>query len=458
MANKLWGTRFKKETSYLADRFTSSISYDWRLAKYECLGSIAHARMLAKQEIIPKSDCQKIVRGLSSILRDIESQQFTYDPAAEDIHTNIQHLLRKKIGEPADKLHTARSRNDLIVLNMKMYIKEAVESLISLLGRAQKSILNFARKNTEVIIPGYTHLQPAQAILLVHQMLAYIEMLERDKARLADCKKRADTMPLGACALSGTSLPIDRFYLARQLGFSEVTRNSIDSVADRDFILEFLADLSILSIHLSRVAEDLILWSTHEFHFASIDWSFCTGSSIMPHKKNPDVLELIRGSAGKIFGDFSSVLMMMKGLPMAYNRDMQLDKPSLFDAVDTVGEIVKIFTELFKNIKLNKESIAQKLDNEALFSVDLAEYLVKRGLSYRKAHDAVGKLVRAVLDKGGKISDLTLGELKTYSSKFEKDCFGFFSPKASVSLKRSFGSTNPGLAARQLEFWSRRLK
>lgn len=458
MAKKLWGTRFKKETNYLADRFTSSISYDYRLAKYECLGSIAHARMLAKQKIIPGSDCQKIVKGLNSILRDIESQKFTYDPAAEDIHTNIQAFLRQKIGPPADRLHTARSRNDLIVLNMKMYVKDEIDTLAGILTALQKSILSFAQKNIEAIIPAYTHLQPAQAILLAHQMLAYIEMLERDKERLMDCKKRADVMPLGACALSGTSLPIDRFYVARQLGFSKVTENSMDSVADRDFILEFLADLSILSIHLSRMAEDLILWSTQEFNFISINWSFCTGSSIMPHKKNPDVLELIRGSAGKIFGDFSNVLMMMKGLPLAYNRDMQLDKPALFDAVDSMVEILKILPELFRNIKLNKESIAQKLDNEALFSVDLAEYLVKKGLSYRDAHDAVGKLVMNVLDRGRKISNLSLKELKAYSLKFEKDCLKLLNAKTSVSLKKSYGATNPKLVVKQLDNWRKRLR
>ncbi|OGX24300.1 MAG: argininosuccinate lyase [Omnitrophica WOR_2 bacterium RIFCSPHIGHO2_02_FULL_45_21] len=457
MAKKLWGTRFKKETSYLADRFTSSISYDWRLAKYECLGSIAHARMLNRQKIIPKSDCKKIIKGLNSILRDIKSQKFTYDPMAEDIHTNIQHLLRKKIGKPADRLHSARSRNDLIVLNMKMYVKEAVDSLINLLGLMQKSILNFSRKNMEVIIPGYTHLQTAQAVLLSHHMLAYIEMLERDKERLADSKERADSMPLGACALSGTSLPIDRFYLAKQLGFSMVTRNSIDSVSDRDFILELLAGLTIVSMHFSRMAEDLILWSTQEFHFISIDWSFCTGSSIMPHKKNPDVLELIRASAGKILGDFSAVLVMMKGLPLTYNRDMQLDKPALFDAVDSLQEILKIFTELFKNIQVNKDMLSKKLENEALFSVDLAEYLMKKGIAYRQAHDAVGKLVVRVLDEGRKISDLTLGELKTYSAKFEKECFQFLNAKTSVSLKKCFGGTSPENVRKQMRGWERKL-
>lgn len=457
MAKKLWGTRFKKETSYLADRFTSSISYDWRLAKYECLGSIAHAKMLGKQKIIPQGDCRKIVSGLNSILRDIESNKFTYDPAAEDIHTNIQHLLKQRIGESADRLHTARSRNDLIVLNMKMYVKEVSGSLISLLTGAQKSILSFAAKNNEAIIPGYTHLQAAQALLLAHHMLAYVEMLERDKERLSGCGKIADSMPLGSCALSGTSLPIDREYVAKELGFSQVTRNSIDSVADRDFILELLSGLSITAMHLSRMAEDLILWCTSEFHFISIDWSFCTGSSIMPHKKNPDVLELIRGSAGRILGDFTSVFVMMKGLPLAYNRDMQLDKPSLFAAVDTSRQMLEIFAELFKNIKVNKESIGRGLGNEALFSVDLAEYLIKKGLTYRKAHDAIGRLVADILDKGRKIKDLSLGELKKYSSKFEKDCFPLLSAEVSVSLKKHSAGTSPENVLKQINFWEKKL-
>lgn len=457
MAKKLWGTRFKKETSYLADRFTSSISYDWRLAKYECLGSIAHAKMLGKQKIIPQSDCRKIVKGLNSILKDIEGNKFTYDPAAEDIHTNIQHLLRQRIGSPADRLHTARSRNDLVVLNMKMYVKEASGSLISLLALAQKSILGFASKSREVIIPGYTHMQPAQAVLLAHHMLAYIEMLERDKERLSDCRKRADSMPLGACALSGTSLPIDRAYVAKELGFSQVTQNSIDSVADRDFVLELLSGLSIAAMHLSRMAEDLILWSTAEFHFISIDWSFCTGSSIMPHKKNPDVLELIRGSCGRILGDLTSVFVMMKGLPLAYNRDMQLDKPSLFAALDTLKQMLEIFAELFKNIKLNKESIAKELGSEELFSVDLAEYLIKKGLAYRQAHDAIGRLVVNVLDKGRKIKELSLEELKKYSSKFEKDCFSLLSAEVSVSLKKHSAGTSPENVLRRINFWEKKL-
>ncbi len=456
MPEKLWGTRFEKETSKLADKFTSSISYDWRLAKYECLGSVAHAKMLAKQKIIPKADGDRIIKGLNSILKDIENKEFKYDPASEDIHSNIQQALRRKIGSSADMLHSARSRNDLVALDMKMYVKDAIGSLAHLLALLQKSILDFAKKHSQVIIPGYTHLQPAQALLLAHHMLAYIEMLERDAGRLNDCRARSDVMPLGACALSGTSLPIDRFYVARQLGFSEVTKNSIDSVADRDFILELLSGLTILSVHLSRMAEDLILWSTNEFNFIAIDWSFCTGSSIMPHKKNPDVLELARGTAGKILGDFTAVAVMMKGLPFAYNRDMQLDKPPLFGAVYSLCEMLKIFAELFRHIKLNRDSIAKRLDNEALFSVDLAEYLIKKGLSYRKAHDAVGRIVLGVLDKGRKISGLTLDELKAYSPKFDADCFKLLNSKASAGLKKSFGGTAGQNVKKQLQLWERK--
>ena len=457
MAKKLWGTRFEKKPGKLADKFTSSISYDYRLAKYDCLGSIAHARMLAKQKIIPQSDCQKIIQGLNSILKDIASQKFKYDPDSEDIHSNIQHLLKERIGKPANKLHSARSRNDQIALDMKLYVKEAIDSMLNLLAVLQNSILGFAQKNPDVIIPGYTHLRPAQPVLLAHQMLAYIEMLERDKGRLRDCRERTDALPLGACAFSGTSLPIDRFYVAKQLGFSKVTENSIDSVADRDFILELLSSLTILSMHFSRISEDLMLWSTDEFHFVSLDWSFCAGSSIMPHKKNPDVLELIRGSFGGFVGDFTSVLVMMKGLPFSYNRDMQLDKPALFDALDSIRNILGISAELFKNIKINKDSIAGKIKNEALFSVDIAEYLIRKGLSYREAHDIVGRMVKDCLDKGKKISGLSIYQLKTYSDKFDSGLKDILSAKASVELKTSYGGTNPGLVVKQLKKWSKRL-
>ncbi|TRZ50141.1 argininosuccinate lyase [bacterium] len=454
---KLWGTRFAKKTSILADRFTSSISFDKRLAKYDVLGSIAHAKMLGKKKIIPAVDAKKIVKGLQTILKDLKKGKFKFDAKAEDIHSNVQDALSKKIGKPAEKLHTARSRNDQIALDVKMYIKDEINDLAELITLMQRAVLKFAQNNKNVIIPGYTHLQVAQCLLLAHHLLAYVESLERDKERLLDAKKRVDKMPLGACALSGTGLGIDREYVRKELGFQATTDNSIDSVSDRDFILEVLADLAILTVHLSRIAEDLILWSTKEFNFIDIDFSFCTGSSIMPHKKNPDVLELIRGSVGKVQGDLSSVLILMKGLPLSYNRDLQLDKPPLFDAIDTVKDILDIFIALFQSIVIEKEAIAAKLMDESLFSVDIVEYLIKKGVSYRQAHDIVGKMVKGCLDKGKKISSLTPHELKKYSPKLGPDVKKILNAWASVNLKKSYGSTNPKLVEKQLIKWGKKL-
>ena len=454
---KLWGSRFAKNTSVLADRFSSSISFDKRLALYDVKGSIAHAKMLGKCKIIPKKDANRIVKGLQSILKQVISGRFKVDPKAEDIHSNIQDVLNKKIGSVAGKLHTARSRNDQVVLDMKMYCLDEINSIVGLIMGVQESILKFASRNKAVIIPAYTHMQAAQCVLLPHHVLAYLEMLERDKGRLIDSKKRTDIMPLGACALSGTSLGIDRNFVCKQLGFKNITENSIDSVSDRDFIIEFLSDLVIISIHLSRVSEDLILWSTREFDFVEIDWSFCTGSSIMPHKKNPDILELIRATTGKIHGDLSAVLMMMKGLPLSYNRDMQLDKPPLFDAIDAMKEMLIIFKELFKNIKVNKNGIAKKLDDESLFSVDIVEYLIKKGISYRQAHDIVGVMIKQCLDKGKKIFSLNLDELKKYSGKFGNDLKDILNAKKSVNLKTSVGGTSSLRVNKQLSKWKVKL-
>jgi argininosuccinate lyase len=458
MSKKLWGARFAKKTNLLTNTFTSSISFDKKLAKYDILGSLAHVKMLSAKKIIPGKDAALIMKGLSSILKSLESGKFKFDANAEDVHSNIQEELFKRIGPAANKLHTARSRNDQIALDIRMYLKEEVEKLSQLIKDLQKSILDFAKNNSKVIIPGYTHLQTAQCVLLAHHLLAYIEALARDKNRLLDAYKRIDEMPLGSCALSGTGLAIDREYVKKQLGFNRVTENSIDSVADRDFIIEVLADLSILAVHLSRISEDLILWSTKEFNFIDIDFSFCTGSSIMPHKKNPDVLELIRGFVGKIHGDFSSVLILMKGLPLSYNRDLQLDKPPLFNSVDTIKNVLAILTELFKNIRLKKEVLATRLSDESLFSVDIVEYLIKKGLSYRQAHDIVGRMIRDCLDKGKNISNLSESELKKYSDKFDSSVKNILSAWASVNLKTSYGSTNPKLVEKQLVLWSRKLK
>ncbi|MGD9014644.1 MAG: argininosuccinate lyase [Candidatus Omnitrophota bacterium] len=464
MAKKLWGGRFNKKTDPLVEDFTSSISYDKRLALYDIKGSIAHARMLGKCNIITKKESALLVKGLRSIEKKLD--KINIDKKAEDIHTAITNLLHKEVGKVADKLHTARSRNDQVVLDVKMYCKEVIDSLAHLVTSLQRVIIKFADKNFKVIIPAYTHLQVAQCVLLGHHLLAYVEMLERDKQRLFDTKKRTDLMPLGSCALSGTGLRINREQVKKELGFSKLTPNSIDAISDRDFIIELLSNLAIISVHLSRIAEDLILWSTREFNFIDIDFSFCTGSSIMPHKKNPDVLELIRASVGKIHGDLSSVLILMKGLPLSYNRDLQLDKPPLFNGVKTISDILKIFVELFKNIKLNKQAIAEKIKDESLFSVDIVEILVKKGHSYRQAHDITGRVVREVLDNRDdnehNIFDLTLKEWKRYSDKLKserdiKEIRSVLNAWASVSRKTSYGGTSPKLVRRQIQRWNKRL-
>lgn len=457
MSKKLWGSRFPKKTGLLTEKFTSSISFDKRLAKYDILGSIAHVKMLGRQKIIPSKDSNLMVKGLKALLKAVETGRFKFNQRAEDIHSNIQDALLKRIGKVANKLHTARSRNDQIVLDEKMFIKDEIKNLELKIKNLQFGILKFAQKNFDVVIPGYTHLQIAQVVLLAHHLLAYVEALERDRQRLFDSEKRLDFMPLGACALSGTSLPIDRNYVRELLGFRNLAENSIDAVSDRDFILELLADLSILSVHLSRIAEDLILWSTKEFNFIDIDYSFCTGSSIMPHKKNPDILELIRGIVGKIYSDFSNVLILMKGLPSSYNRDLQLDKPPLFDAIDTTKESLGVFIALFRNIVVKKEVIAASLEDESLFSQDLVEYLIKKGLSYRQSHDVVGKMIRDCLEKERKISSLSLNELKKYSPELDIDVRGILCPVASVNLKISYGSTSPKLVRQQLKKWQKRL-
>jgi len=452
---KLWGSRFNKKTDKLADLFSFSISYDKTLALYDILGSIAHAKMLAKCKIISQNSSRKIINGLKKIGSQIEKGIFKFDPHAEDVHTNIQSALKKLIGLDADKLHTARSRNDLIVLDMKLYCLVEIMLIIDLSAKLQKSILQFADKNKDVIIPAYTHLQAAQVVTLSHHMLAYIEMLERDKSRLMDTFNRTDSMPLGSCALSGTSLPIDRQFVSKELGFIMTTQNSIDAVSDRDFIVELLSDLAVLGMHFSRMAEDLIVWATSEFNFINIDWSMCTGSSIMPHKKNPDILELIRGETATLYGNLNKILTLTKGLPLTYNRDLQLDKPPLFESVEKVKEILMVFAKLFSSLKVNKSQLSEKINKESFFTVDIMEYLIKKGISYREAHDIVGKMVKGCIDKGNKIADLTKQDLKKFCPKFEMDVKKLLDPQTSIKIKKSLGSTNPLLVQKQINRWKK---
>lgn len=455
---RLWGSRFKGELGELSKKFTFSVHYDSKLALYDCLGSIAHAEMLGERGIIPSRDAADIVRGLKKIVTEIEKGTYQYDPSSEDIHTDIQNRLKKMIGRPADRLHTARSRNDQVVTDVRLYCMDQIEGMIALIKALQRSIVAFADKNRDVIIPAYTHMQAAQVVLLSHHMLAYVEMLERDKARFTDALGRVAVNTLGSCALSGSSLSTDRNEVTKKLGFLSTSANSMDSVSDRDFILEILSDISITGIHLSRMCEDLIIWVTSEFDFISLDDAFCTGSSIMPHKKNPDVLELVRGSSAKFPGHFVELAILMKGLPLTYNRDMQLDKPALFSSVETIEDMLALMAEVFAGITVKRDRLSERVREEYFFSVDILEYLVRKGASYREAHDTVGVMVKECLDKGSKIADLSITQLKRYSMYFETDVKNLLSPEISVQIKRSYGSTNPALVKAQIDRWKKKLK
>ncbi len=455
---KLWGGRFKKRTHPLVEEFTSSISYDYKLARYDCLVSIAHTRMLGKTRIIPAKHSAKIVQGLRSILKQIESNRFSFDEKCEDVHTNIQNALEKKIGKVAEKLHTARSRNDLVATDLRMYAKEETKNLKLGIKNLQLALVNFSKKNIKVIIPGFTHLQHAQPVCLAHQILAYVEMLERDKDRLNDAEGRCDVLPLGSAALAGTSLPVDRNYVAKLLGFSKVAANSIDAVSDRDFVLEILADLSILSMHLSRMAEDLVLWSSPEFGLLELDEAFATGSSLMPQKKNPDVLELVRANTGTSYGNLISFLTVMKGLPLSYNRDMQLDKLPLFNSLESLHICLAVLGELIKTARVNQNRALILSSDELLCATDLVEYLVKKGVAFKEAHNIVGRVVSYALAKGVFLSEIPLGQWKKNSTHFKKDIYGLLNSQLSVARKRSLGGTGLKSVNRQLQGWSKRLR
>ncbi len=458
MAKRLWGSRFTGNLSKLSEKFTYSIAYDSKLALYDCVAGMAHAQMLGEQGIILKKDASALVMGLRTLIKQIEDGKYTYDPSCEDVHTDIQVKLKKLIGQPADKLHTARSRNDQVVTDVRLYCMDEIDSILALIEGLQIALVNFADKNQDVIIPAYTHLQPAQVVLLSHQVLAYVEMLERDKGRFEDARKRTSINTLGACALSGTSLLTDRDLVTKKLGFAATAANSIDAVADRDFIIEIIGAAAVTGMHLSRMCEDLILWLSREFDLIALDDSFCTGSSIMPHKKNPDVLELVRGASARFPGRLVEVLALMKGLPLAYNRDMQMDKPALFDAVETIGDMLEIMAQAVGGIKVKRDALKDKIASEYFFSVDILDYLVKKGVSYRDAHDTVGAMVKECLDHGRKISDMTVAQLKRYSMHFEDDMRNLLKPEVSVRGKKSSGSTNPNMVRAQINKWKKRLK
>lgn len=440
---KLWGGRFEKQTAHEVDDFNSSIHFDCRLYRQDILGSIAHAKMLGKQNIISKEDAELICQGLEEILHDIEEGRVSFSISNEDIHMNIESLLIEKIGDIGKKLHTGRSRNDQVALDTRMYTRDVIDQVINQLISLQHTIIEIARQHIKTVIPGYTHLQKAQPTTLAHHLMAYFEMFRRDIERFQDCRKRVNIMPLGSGALAGTTYPLDREWVAKELKFDSITRNSLDAVSDRDFAIEFLGCASILMMHLSRFCEELILWSSHEFQFVEMDDSYSTGSSIMPQKKNPDVAELIRGKTGRVYGDLITLLTVMKSLPLAYNKDMQEDKEALFDAMDTVLKCINMFDGMLSTIKFKPENMFRQASTGFTNATDAADYLVKKGLPFRSAHEVVGKLVLYCIKEGKSLLDLSLDEYKKFSPIFEEDIFDAISLETCVNQRKVPGGPSP---------------
>lgn len=436
---KLWGGRFSKATDVMVDDFNSSIRFDKRMYKQDIMGSIAHAKMLGKQNIIPKEDSEKIAAELEKILADIEAGKVEFSIDAEDIHMNIETELIKRIGDTGKRLHTGRSRNDQVALDNKLYLRDEADGLLKMLENIERVILRLAKENLITVMPGYTHLQKAQPITFAHHIMAYYEMFSRDISRLADWRKRMNVLPLGSGALAGTTYNLDREYVAEQLGFSGITKNSIDGVSDRDYILELAFVLSLVMVHLSRFSEEIILWSTNEFAFIELDDAYSTGSSIMPQKKNPDVAELARGKSGRVFGSLMGLLTVMKGLPLAYNKDMQEDKEQIFDALDTVKMCLPVFTDMISTMKLKKDNMLKGAKGGFTNATDVADYLVKKGLPFRDAHGVVGRMVAYCIEKDKVIDALDMDEFKEFSPLFDDDIYDAISLGTCVSLRKVTG-------------------
>lgn len=455
---KLWGGRFSKNTNELVDAFNASIDFDKRLYQEDIRGSIAHAGMLASCGIIPKEDAEKIIAGLKEILADIEAGNFSFDVALEDIHMNVEARLTERIGSAGARLHTARSRNDQVALDMHMYMKKEVVEIAELLLRFEEALLSVAKKHARTLMPGYTHLQRAQPITFCHHLLAYFNMLRRDFRRLLGVWEGADMMPLGAGAIAGTTFPIDRFLVAKELNFSAVYPNSMDAVSDRDYVIEFLAFAATLMMHLSRLSEEICLWSSTEFGFVELDDAFATGSSMMPQKKNPDISELVRGKTGRVYGHLMGMLVTAKGLPLTYNKDLQEDKEGFFDAVDTVKFSLAVYRDMVLTMTVNVEKMAQAVSRDFSNATDLADYLVRKGLPFRKAHEVVGRCVAYAIAKGKFLPELSLEEYKGFSELFEKDLLAALDPANCVAARRCYGGPAFSENAKQLEAGEAALK
>lgn len=441
MSEKPWDGRFTERTDTSVEAFTSSIHIDKRLYPYDIEGSVAHCRMLAKVGVLTDQESETLVEGLWRIKRDLDQGNFEFDDSLEDIHMHIEARLLQDVGKVAQKLHTARSRNDQVALDVRLFLRHVTQQVVGLLDNLRRVLVNLAQQHIDIVMPGYTHLQRAQPVLLAHHWLAYYEMFSRDADRFSDSLKRTNIMPLGAAALAGTTYPIDRAYTAQLLDFPDVTANSMDTVADRDFIMEFLSAASICMVHLSRMSEELVLWSSSEFRFIELADAFSTGSSIMPQKKNPDIPELIRGKTGRVFGDLIALLTLMKSLPLAYNRDMQEDKPPLFDAVDTLQSCLEITIKMLPTIKINGDAMRQAASVGFLNATDMADYLVGHGVPFRNAHAIVGQAVAYALDKGKELHELSLKELTTFSKVIDKALFDHLTLESMISRRLSAGGT-----------------
>lgn len=441
MLKKPWGGRFKKDTHKIAEKFSASIDFDRRLYKEDIDGSVAHVKMLGECGIIPNSDTEKIAKGLRQIEKEIESGKFLFREEYEDIHLNIEKRLIEKIGDTGGKIHTARSRNDQITLDMRLYLRKEINEILLLLKDIAESLLDLAEKNIDIVLPLYTHLQRGQPVLLSHHMMGLYEMFKRDRERYLDCLERVNVMPLGAGAGAGTTFPIDREYVAKLLDFPKVTQNSIDTVSDRDFIVEFIAVSSNLMMHLSRVSEEFVLWSSKEFDFVDLGDEFTTGSSIMPQKRNPDMAELVRGKTGRVYGSLVTILTIMKGLPFSYNRDMQEDKEPMFDTADTVKSSLEILKAMLNNIEYKRVNMRSALNEGFITATDIADYLTRKGLPFRQSHEVTGRIVGYAEEKGRELFNLHISEYRMFSKLFEEDLFDHITLEGSISGRKSHGGT-----------------
>ena len=447
---KLWGGRFDAPTSSLMEKYSQSIRFDYRLYEQDIAGSIAHARMLAKQNIISRSDFDQIRDGLEAIRLEIENGQFNWRTSLEDVHLNIESALTARIGEAGKKLHTGRSRNDQIATDMRLYLRQQLDQICHWLTRLQHTLVELASAETGTIMPGYTHMQPAQPVTFGHHVLAWNEMFQRDFERLRECRHRINVCPLGSAALAGTGFPIDREMTTRELGFDEVAGNSLDAVSDRDFIVEFLGHGALLMVHLSRISEELVLWSSDAFGFVDAGDSFCTGSSIMPQKKNPDFAELTRGKSGRVIGNLVALLALMKGQPLAYNRDNQEDKEPLFDTVDTLLLCLQVFTGMVPQMRINRDAMLLAASRGHTTATDLADYLVNRNIPFRDAHEIVGKIVRHAVASDQSLSAIKLDKLKSFCNLIEEDVYQILTVEGSVNARNHFGGTAPARVSEQV--------